>query len=176
MGLRLYITKRITRHRIRRFVRSMASSPFRSHDVLDVGAGYRSNFRELGGWPYHTLDSNKDLKPTYVADAMNMKAVPNEYYGTVICTEVLEHLWCPEAAVRECKRVLRPGGLLILTVPFWYPIHEKDYQFDYFRFTPRSMRWLLNRCGFNILSCEQSNRGIRPTGIFAAALKPQKGV
>ena len=38
-------------------------------------------------------------------------------FGAVICTEVLEHLLEPAAAVKEALRVLQPGGLLLVTVP-----------------------------------------------------------
>ena len=38
-------------------------------------------------------------------------------FDVVCCTEVLEHLFRPDDAAREAARVLRPGGVLILTVP-----------------------------------------------------------
>lgn len=38
-------------------------------------------------------------------------------FDVVVCIEVLEHLFAPLDAVREMARVLRPGGLLIVTVP-----------------------------------------------------------
>jgi SAM-dependent methyltransferase len=38
-------------------------------------------------------------------------------FDVVVCTEVLEHLFAPQIAVAELRRVLRPGGTLIVTVP-----------------------------------------------------------
>ena len=57
---------------------------------------------------------------------------------TVLSTEVLEHVPRPELLVREMARVVKPGGKLLITVPFIQPLHELPS--DYFRFTPSSLR------------------------------------
>ena len=67
-----------------------------------------------------------------VADA---HALPfrDESFDNVAAIETLEHLKNPFLAVREIKRVLRPGGKVLVTTRFCYPIH--DAPADYFRFT-----------------------------------------
>lgn len=67
-----------------------------------------------------------------IADAHNLP-FPDEAFGQIICSEVLEHLSEPTIAVKEMARVLVEEGRLILTVPFIYPIHEAPH--DYNRFT-----------------------------------------
>ncbi len=59
----------------------------------------------------------------------------------VICTQVLEHVANPENLISEIERVLKPGGKLILTVPFSWQQHEKPY--DFARFTSFGLRHLL---------------------------------
>jgi SAM-dependent methyltransferase len=65
----------------------------------------------------------------------------------VLATETLEHVPDPPAFLEEAHRCLRPGGRLVLTVPFaarWHYIPN-----DYWRFTPSALRILLERAGFD---------------------------
>src|SRR5262249_9413651 len=52
----------------------------------------------------------------------------------------------PTAMITAAHRVLKPGGFLILTGPFWWPIHEEPY--DYHRFTKHGFENLLREAGF----------------------------
>ena len=64
---------------------------------------------------------------------------------TVLCTEVLEHLEDPRGALEEFYRVLKSGGLLMVTAPFAYPVHDER---DYFRYSAKGIRVLLEGAGF----------------------------
>lgn len=54
-------------------------------------------------------------------------------FDTVLCTEVLEHSPEPALLIAEIERVLKPGGKLIVTVPFAARVHYAPY--DYHRFS-----------------------------------------
>jgi SAM-dependent methyltransferase len=65
---------------------------------------------------------------------------------TVFCLSVLEHLREPAALLREARRILRPGGRIVLMVPFMWPVHEAPH--DYFRFTRHGLQHLFEAAGY----------------------------
>jgi len=67
-------------------------------------------------------------------------------FGTVVCAEVMEHVTDPAAALASAWAFLAPGGRLIVTSPFAFPIH--GYPSDYWRFTPDAMLMMMRRAGF----------------------------
>jgi SAM-dependent methyltransferase len=64
----------------------------------------------------------------------------------ILCTETLEHVRTPAPFLAELARALRPGGQLILTVPFAARWHFVPH--DYWRFTPSGLTSLLEQAGF----------------------------
>jgi SAM-dependent methyltransferase len=116
--------------------------------VIDVGAG-DAPYRELfAAQEYLTLDHEAtphsgDVDVLGSADAM---PVADGSFDAVVCTQVLEHVAEPLAALTEFHRVLRPGGRLIATVPFAWEEHEMPH--DYYRYTRPGAEHLLARAGF----------------------------
>jgi SAM-dependent methyltransferase len=45
--------------------------------------------------------------------------VPESHLDVLMCMSVLEHLWHPEAALKEFHRILKPGGICLINVPNW---------------------------------------------------------
>ena len=82
-------------------------------------------------------------------------------FDTVLATEVLEHLPTPDLAVAEAARILKPGGKLLVTVPFCQPLHELPG--DYYRFTPASLEKMVRDVG--LVPVE-----IKPRGNYALAV------
>jgi SAM-dependent methyltransferase len=70
-------------------------------------------------------------------------------FDTVLSTEVWEHVEDPGKAARESFRVLRPGGYLVVTVPFCYPTHEAPYDFG--RLTWYGLTAVLRNAGFEVV-------------------------
>jgi SAM-dependent methyltransferase len=54
-------------------------------------------------------------------------------FDTILLSDVLEHIPAPERLWREMARLLKPGGELLSSVPFFYWLHEEPY--DYYRYT-----------------------------------------
>lgn len=61
----------------------------------------------------------------------DITAIPEKdgSFDAILCTEVLEHLPDPGAAIKEFARLLRPGGVLLLTAPFCSLTHFAPYHF-----------------------------------------------
>lgn len=67
-------------------------------------------------------------------------------YDSAILSDVLEHLADPKTALSSIYRILNKGGVLIMTVPFLYGVHEAPH--DYRRFTKYGLDFELRRAGF----------------------------
>jgi SAM-dependent methyltransferase len=73
----------------------------------------------------------------------------SESFDSALCTAVLEHLEEPEKAMRECFRVLKPGGCAIYSVPFIWHVHEEPR--DFYRFSCYGLEYLFHKTGFEVL-------------------------
>src|SRR5215216_1408725 len=65
---------------------------------------------------------------------------PDAHFDTVFCTQVLEHVFRHDEMMKEIYRVLKPGGHIILTVPFAWELHEEPH--DFFRYTKYALKEL----------------------------------
>ena len=70
-------------------------------------------------------------------------------FDTVLLTDVLEHIPEPMHLVSEIARILRPGGKLILGVPFFYWLHEVPH--DYYRYTEFALRRFCQLSGLHVI-------------------------
>lgn len=72
----------------------------------------------------------------------------DSFFDTCVSFEVFEHLFNPAGVLAELKRVLKPGGSLVITTPFVYGEHEVP--FDFARYTSYGLRHLLTEAGFQV--------------------------
>jgi SAM-dependent methyltransferase len=77
-------------------------------------------------------------------------------FDVVICEQVIEHVVDPSAAAANLRGLCAPGGHVIVSTPFLVRIHElPEYGLnDYWRFTPRGLRTLLERAGLQVESVQ----------------------
>lgn len=118
--------------------------------VLSIGSGddqdhegcrYRDYFPLAS--EYVTSEVDEQAGCELVLDVRAMDVLDDGSFDCVFCSGVLEHVDDPQAAMAEIERVLRPGGLLLLGVPFRQAIHMRPN--DFWRFTEYGVRVLLER-------------------------------
>lgn len=122
--------------------------------MLDYGCGgqtYRRLFE-----PKVTRYIGADVA-TAANTTLDIELLPNQpvplsedSIDTVLANQTLEHVPDADFYLRECYRVLRPGGILILTAPMQWRHHEVPY--DFLRFTRYGLTELLKRNGFEVTS------------------------
>jgi len=127
-------------------------------DVLDVGCG-RKPYRELvPAACYVGLDVDSPVtRALGTADLFydgGKFPLADATFDGILCSEVLEHVFTPDLFLGEIHRVLRPGGHLLLTVPFVWDEHEQPY--DFARYSSFGLRALLERTGFEIIEHRKS--------------------
>jgi len=96
---------------------------------------------QTGSWDFSQID--------IVSDILNIPE-PDASFDAVLCTEVLEHLPDPVRALDEMARLLRPGGMFIITAPFWSLTHFAPYHYAT-GFNRYFYEFHLGRLGFDIV-------------------------
>jgi SAM-dependent methyltransferase len=130
-----------------------ASSQHLQGELLDVGCGVKPYRGLFSSSRYIGLDIDSELtRKRGIADVFYDGArfpLSDGEFQSVLCNQVLEHVFTPDAFLQEVHRVMRPGGKLLLTVPFLWDEHEQP--FDYARYSSFGLRALLERNGFRII-------------------------
>ncbi len=139
--------------------------------ILDLGCGIKP-YQDILARPgdrWIGVDHPASMAGSYgaftsadvLADGHELPFKPGEF-DTVLCTQMLEHVSDPARVLGEAARVLRPGGMLILTAPMVWPLHEEPY--DFFRYTQHGLRHLLQSAGFELVREIQRGRGASALG------------
>lgn len=128
-----FLTDKITRNQLDQFI-SLHANDKRTLDIGCANSPYSEFFPNRVGF-----DIQEGKGVDVVGDAHSLP-FPDKSFEQIICTEVLEHLHTPQTAIDEMYRVLKPGGKVVLTTRFIFPLH--DVPGDYFRFTKYGLRHL----------------------------------
>ena len=131
--------------------------------ILDVGAGVMPYYPLFGELADDYVGNDVTARPgiTSVSPVEQLDQ-PDASFDLVLCTQVLEHVRHPAAALAEMTRVLRPGGVLFLSTHGVYPWHPDPS--DYWRWTQQGFEAMFEDVdGLNLLE-------LHPLGGSAATL------
>ena len=136
----------------------MSKVPDGGGAVLDLGGGDGRFYEPLTarGYTYTNLDIAPSGPCAVKGDAHDLPFSPSTFELVVSC-DSLEHFHDPLTALKEVQRVLKPGGTLVIWVPFLHPFHSTDY----YRYTPLGIRHLLSTARLRLVSLEA------PLGLFS---------
>lgn len=142
--------------------------PFRYFGkALDVGCGRGTGLYSLknAGWDVYGFDTSKKavefarkklgLKNIFMGTLENRK-YPENFFDVIILSHVIEHLPDPVKTLNKIKKILRPGGLLLITTPnfgsfgakifgqYWYPVDSPRHLF---LLDKETLKKMLNKVG-----------------------------
>jgi SAM-dependent methyltransferase len=104
------------------------------------------------------VDQVEDVSAISLADASA---------GTVLCIETFEHVFEVRRAFDEVYRILRPGGVFVITAPLNFRIH--GYPDDYWRLTPNCLRRLMEPYALRVAGA-QGHQSF-PHSVMAVGIK-----
>lgn len=126
-------------------------SPNFKGDLYDLGCGempYREWFLQYAD-RYVGVDWSgtlHELRADIIADLNAQLPINDRVADTVVSLSVMEHLREPQNMLNEAYRILKPGGSMILQVPFMWWVHEAPH--DYFRYTCYGLKYMFEKAGF----------------------------
>jgi len=123
-------------------------------EVLDVGCGRKPYRGFVPAVRYVGIElDTPELREIGEADVYYSAGrfpLADQSFDGALCSQVLEHIFEPAAFLQEIRRVLRPGGVLLLTTPFVWDEHSQPYDFG--RYSSFGLRHLLEAAGFEIIA------------------------
>lgn len=138
-----------------------AAAPQIKGKILDFGCGskpYESLFTQAASYVGVDIKvSGHDHENSKVDIYYDGKTLPfpAQHFDAVVSFEVFEHLFHPDEILSEIRRVLKPGGTLLITIPFAWDEHETP--FDFARYTTFGIRHVLTRNGFEITEIKKTS-------------------
>ncbi len=127
----------VDRYYIERFLESYRSDIH--GNVLEIKDSSYTNRFGSGVLQRDVLDVDPtNPMATFIADLARAESVPSERFDCFVITQTLQFILDLRAAIEHCHRILRPGGVILVTVPVVSRIDGALVKVDYWRFTTAS--------------------------------------
>jgi len=158
--------------------------------LLDIGCG-AGDFMVLMkslGWDVTGVEPDtaavrvaRDIhRLKVISGTVEQAALPSEYCDAITLNHVIEHLPDPVKTLRECRRLIRPGGRLAILTPNisglghrWFGEHWRGLEVPrhLFLFSPQSLEECVRRAGFKVHTLTTPARASRFTWNTSAAIR-----
>lgn len=134
-------------------------------EVLDIGCGnkpFASLFTDqVSRYVGVDIEQSHLQKVDIICPATDIP-LPDQSFDTILSTQTIEHVFDHQKLLSESFRLLRPGGYLILSGPFYWPLHEEPY--DFYRFTRYGFEQLLQNAGYSVITVKENGGSWALTG------------
>ena len=120
--------------------------------VMDVGGGRNPDYFDYLGKDAEVSMLPVDAAFTGIDFEKDPLPAADASVATVLCCNVLEHIYNHQFLLAEMRRVLAPSGTLIGFVPFWTGYHPDPH--DYFRYTDEALARMLSDAGYRDITIE----------------------
>ncbi len=135
----------LDRYYIEAFLASYAND-IKGHVLEMQDDGYTRRFGQ-GVTKTDVLDRYADnTRATVRADLAAADAIASNTFDCFVLTQTLQFIYDVKAALFHVHRILKPGGVLLATVPATARVDPELYASDYWRFTPSACRRLCTEC------------------------------
>lgn len=132
----------IDRHYIEKFVQ--ANKSLIQGKVLSIGDDYHAKKYSENLESSDILHVNNTPEATIVADLTNAPNIPSDSFDCILLIQTLQLIFNTDAAIETCQRILKPGGVIILTAPGITPLKDEEWNdFWCWSFTTHSMQQIL---------------------------------
>lgn len=96
--------------------------------ILDFGGGEKAHYApDLKSWMaggiYESANISASMEPTYLVSPGEVLPLSENEFDMVVSVNTLEHVYELDEALQEIMRVLKPGGRIVLAVPFLFRVH-----------------------------------------------------
>lgn len=140
--------------------------------ILDIAPQDHAGAQAFFKGRLTTLDIDPSSGADVIADICGpIPQLHGARFDVIVCTEVLEHVLQPFAAVNQLFDLLAPGGVLLVTTPFNFRIHGPLP--DCWRFTEHGLRALLRSfADVTVTPLETPGRPLMPIHYTASGRRP----
>lgn len=131
--------------------------------TIDIGCGLKPyqgfcHSTEYIGLEIDTAENREKKMADYYYDGLRIP-FDDAVFDSAVASQVFEHVFNPDDFFSEVHRVLKPGGMMLLTAPFIWNEHEQPL--DYARYSSFGLTSLIEKHGFEIVEFRKSINDVR---------------